>query len=161
MKKTLAKTFQILALLIALSLPVFTQTNDSSTATASPAPPNRTETVIKTDETISFLLIQNENAREIIQKQKTRIKDLETENALEQENSASISKSYETAKIEIASLKQSNEALFRAVATNEQTIALLQSDNTKQREKAKNANKAKWKAYAVAAGVVALKFLIP
>lgn len=79
----------------------------------------------------------------------------------ERENSASVSKSYELARIEIASLKQSNEALSRAVAINENTIALLQLDNQKQREKVKAANKAKWKAIAVAASVIALKFIIP
>lgn len=97
----------------------------------------------------------------MIEKQATRITDLENELIVERENSASISKSYDSAKIEISSLKSSNEALARAVAINEGTIALLQEDNAKQRDKLKKANKDKWKAYAVAAGIIALKFIIP
>lgn len=176
------KIFLLIALLIASSLPVFTQKQDSSTAptptptpvasqttepgetvSATPAPtaaPQPAET-IKTDETISFLLAETENARDLISKQETRITDLETENALEKENSASVSKSYDSAKSEIASLKESNAALLRAVAVNEKTISMLSSDNTKQREKAKKAVKDKWKAYSVAAITIALKFLIP
>lgn len=93
--------------------------------------------------------------------QEARIADLESEVAVEKENSASVSKSYESAQFEITSLKKSNEALARAVAINEETIAKLQTDNAKQREKAKKANADKWKVVAVAAGVVILKFLIP
>ena len=97
----------------------------------------------------------------MIEKQTARIADLESELASEKENSASVSKSYESAKTEISSLKISNEALARAVRINEGTIALLQEDNAKQRDKAKRATRDKWKAIAVAAGVIALKFLIP
>lgn len=93
----------------------------------------------------------------MIEKQKIRIADLEAEVALEKENSSSIGKSYEAAKSEIISLKQSNEALQRAVALNEQTIALLQTDNAKQKTAAKKANKAKWKARGVAAVLILLE----
>lgn len=121
----------------------------------------RSSNTVASDETISFLLKQNDNAREVIAAQENRIKELEAEVAVERENSASIGKSYESAKSEISSLKQSNEALSRAVSINEQTIALLQADNQKQKEKAKRATRDKWKAVAVAAGAIALKFLIP
>ena len=97
----------------------------------------------------------------MIAAQEARINDLEAEVAAERENSASIGKSYEAAQSEISSLKKSNEALARAVAINEDTIAKLQADNSKQREKAKNAEKTKWKVIAVAAGVIILKLLIP
>lgn len=97
----------------------------------------------------------------MIEKQKVRINDLENEVIASAEISQSIGKSYESAKSEITSLKQSNEALSRAVALNENTIALLQTDIAKQKEKAKKARSDKWKAYAVAAGVIALKFIIP
>jgi hypothetical protein len=117
--------------------------------------------IVGKSETVSFLISQNENARTLIGVQEKRIADLESELTLEKENSDSISKSYEAAKIEISSLKTSNEALARAVQINETTIALLQEDNLKQRDKAKQANKGKWKAIAVAAGVIALKFIIP
>jgi hypothetical protein len=162
MKISLTKTFLILALLTAFSLNVFTQTVSSNTAQASPSPaPQAVTETIKTDETISFLLADNENKRALIFEQQKRITDLESQIAVEQENFASIGKSYESAKTEIVFLKKSNEALVRAVATNEQTIALLQSDNAKQREKAKKANNAKWKAYAAAAAAIALQFLLP
>ncbi len=105
--------------------------------------------------------MQNENARGLIAVQDAAIKDLESLAALERENSASIGKSYEFARSEIVSLKTSNQALARAVAINEDTIAKLKTDNEKQREKAKSAARAKWKAIAVAASVIVLKFLIP
>lgn len=138
----------LLALLTAPSLRVFSQTSNSNTA-------------VSVDETIAFLLAQNNEAKAIIIAQEKRITDLETEAAVERENSASISKSYESAKTEIASLKSSNEALARAVALHENTIALLQTDNAKQKDKAKKATREKYKAYAVAGVVVVLKFLIP
>ncbi len=156
MKKSLTKIFLILALLIASSSLAFTQTQDSTTA---PSPTPQISETVKTDETISFLLVQNENARDLITAQEKRIADLETENALEKESSASIQKSYESAQSEIASLKQSNAALARAVSINENTIALLQADNAKQKQKAKKATKDKWIAYLVTGGVIALKFL--
>lgn len=147
MRKRIFLTSIALLLIIAASFNVYTQTLTSNT--------------VKTDETVSFLLQQNQAANELIEKQKNRIADLENELIVERENSASIGKSYESARIEISALKSSNEALTRAVALNEQTIELLKADNTKQRDKAKQANKAKWKAYAALAGVIALKFLIP
>jgi hypothetical protein len=133
----------------AISSLVFTQTSGSNNAK------------IKTDETISYLLRDSKNARGLIKKQKIRIADLETEGAVERENSASVSKSYEAAKTEIDLLKKSNAAYERAIAANEQTISLLQTGYAKQNEKAKRATKVKWKAYGVAAVAVAIKFLIP
>lgn len=154
MRKTILQISLLLTLIIALHYNAFSQTSDSTTA-------GENETIVGKNETVSFLIEQNENARELIDKQEKRIADLESELAVEKENSASISKSYELAKSGIASLRQSNEALSRAVAINENTIAGLQEDNQKQREKVKAANKAKWKAVAVAASVIALKFIIP
>lgn len=110
---------------------------------------------------MSFLIEQNKNARDLIEKQNTRIADLENELIVERENSASVVKSYDSAISEISSLKSSNESLSKAVAINEQTISILQADNVRQREKAKKANLGKWKIIAAAAGVIALKFLIP
>ena len=96
----------------------------------------------------------------MIEQQDVRISDLEAELAVEKENSASIGKSYESAKSEIASLKTSNAALARAVAINEDTIAALQTDNAKQRGRAKKANADKWKVIAAASGVFILKLLL-
>jgi chromosome segregation ATPase len=140
-------TLMLLALLIAPNSSVYTQTRDSS--------------IVTIDETVSFLLSQNEAAKNVIAASEKRIADLEAEIVIEQENSASIGKSYESAKTEIANLRSANESLREAVALNKNTIALLQTDNAKQKEKAKKATKDKWKAIAVAAGVIALKFLIP
>ncbi|HEX8637362.1 MAG TPA: hypothetical protein VF692_04820 [Pyrinomonadaceae bacterium] len=145
MKKSIRQILAVLLLITALVSPIFTQTQSSNT--------------VGNDQTISFLLTQNENARTVIAAQEIRIKDLESEVAVEKENSASVSKSYESAKSEIVSLKQSNEALSRAVSINEQTISLLQADNTKQKDKAKKANKAKWKAYGVVAVDIALRLI--
>lgn len=107
------------------------------------------------------MIRQNENARDLIEKQTARIADLEAENAAEKENSASVTASYDFSQREISLLRQSNEALSRAVAVNEQTIELLKADNLRQREKARAANKSKWKAIAVAAVAVGLKLLLP
>lgn len=145
--KRIFTTLLLIALVIAPLSVVNSQIKDSN--------------IVSTDETISFLLKQNDNAREVIAAQENRIKDLESEVAAEKENSASIGKSYESAKSEISSLKQSTQALSRAVSLNEQTIALLQADNAKQKDKAKRATRDKWKAIAVAAGAIALRFLIP
>lgn len=152
--KTILPIFLTLILTIAAVLPIYSQTSVSTTA-------NQNETVVGKNETVSFLISQNENARSLIEKQEQRIADLESELAAEKENSASLGKSYEAATSEITSLKTSNAALARAVVINEDTIARLQADNAKQREKAKKATKDKYKAIAVAAGVILLKFLIP
>ena len=117
--------------------------------------------VVSKAETVSFLLQQNENDRALISKQDNRIADLESELIVERENSVSISKSYETAQSEITSLKSSNSALARAVAVNEEVVAKLQTDNAKQREKAKRATGDKWKVIVIAAGIIALKFILP
>ncbi len=136
-----------LNLIIAASSQSYSQTSDLKT--------------VPKNETVSFLIEQNKNARELISVQENRIAELETEVALERTNSESIGKSYEVAKSEIVSLKSENESLRKAVALNEQTIALLQTDNVKQKEKAKKATRDKWKAYGVAAIAIAAHLLIP
>lgn len=147
MKRTILKIMMLVTLIIAPNLYHFSQTSGSPT-------------VSKT-QTVAFLIEQNKNARVLISKQENRIKDLESELAEEKENSNSLFKSYESAKSEISSLRESNAALTRAVAINENTIAILQEDNKKQRDKAKNATKKMWQAIAVAAGSIALRFIIP
>ena len=108
-----------------------------------------------------FCSKENKESKNSIAAAENRIADLESELIVERENSASISKSYETAQSEITSLKSSNAALARAVAVNEDTIAKLQTDNAKQREKAKRATGDKWKVIVIAAGIIAVKFLLP
>ena len=147
MRKTLRQISIILLLIIATGCAIYSQT---------PVSP----TVVGKGETVSFLIEQNSNARELIAAQNKRIGDLENELVVERENSASFSKSYAAAASEINSLKTSNAALLKAVALNEQTVALLQTDNAKQREKAKKATREKWKAYAVAAATVAATVLL-
>ncbi len=144
--KIIGWTLIVLSLIIALSSLVFTQTKSSNT--------------VSRDDTISFLIEQNQSAEKLIEKQNNRIKDLEAELATEKENSNSLGKSYESAKSEIDYLKKSNAALEKAVAVNESTIELLKADNDKQREKVKKAQKAKWKAYGVAAVAFALKIFL-
>jgi chromosome segregation ATPase len=136
----------LIGLLIAPGFKVYSQTKSSS--------------IVTIDETISFLLKENEEAKTLIGAQETRIKDLESEVAVERENSASVGKSYEAAKSEIVNLKSANESLRKAVALNVQTIALLETDNAKQKEKAKKATKDKWKAYGVTAITIALSYLL-
>ena len=137
----------LLVLIIALNSVSFSQTKSSN--------------IVTTDETISFLLKENKESKNSIAAAENRIADLESELIVERENSASISKSYETAQSEITSLKSSNTALARAVAINEDTIAKLQTDNAKQRGKVKNANKTKWSLIAGVVGLIALKFILP
>ncbi len=147
MKNFILKISILLTLIIAANFACFSQTLDSPT--------------VPKGQVVSFLIEQNKNARELIEKQNTRIADLENELIVERENSVSIGKSYELAASEITALKTSNEALARAVAINEQTVSLLQADLALQREKAKRAVRDKWKVILVAAGVVALKFILP
>ena len=147
MKKLALKIPLLLTLIIAANFASFSQTPDSPT--------------VPKGQVVSFLIEQNKNARDLIEKQNTRISDLETEVAFERENAASLGKSYESAKSEISSLKTANEALARAVAINEQTVSILQTDNAKQRDKAKRAVRDKWKVILVAAGIFALKLAIP
>lgn len=116
---------------------------------------------VSVDETIAFLLRQNEEAKAVIAKQENSIIDLKSELSVERENSASVSKSYGEAQKQIKFLEDSNAALVRAVAVNESTVALLSQDNAKQKEKARKATSAKYKAYAVAGVVILLKLLIP
>lgn len=146
MKNFAIKTCSVILLLIALNFSVYTQTQNSPT--------------VSREETVAYLINQNKAANELIAAQKNRITDLEAEVADERENSASLGKSYEAAKSEISSLKSANEALSRAVSINEQTIELLKDENAKQKDKAKRANRDKWKAIIVAAGVIALKFAL-
>ena len=146
MKKSFI-TLTLLLLITAPSFTIYSQTKDSS--------------IVTTDETVSFLLSRNKEYKALISEQENRIADLQSELDVEKENSASIGVSYESAKSEIVSLKSSNAALGRAVAINEDTISKLQTENAKQKEKAKNAEKTKWKVIAVAAGIVALKFILP
>ncbi len=155
MKKLILLIFLTLGLTIAASLPCYSQTSDLPTA-----PTVQNETIVGKNETVSFLIRQNKNAREVIAAQEQRISELEAEVALEQENSQSVGKSYEAAKAEIVNLKSANESLRKAVATNEQTIALLQSDNAKKTEKAKKATKAKYKAYGVTVITLLLTYLL-
>ena len=145
--KTILQICLLLTLITALNFAVFSQTSPSPT--------------VAKGQTVTFLIEQNENARTLISQQEKRIADLENELIVERENSASIGKSYESAKTEIVNLKTSNESLARAVAVNENTIALLQADNAKQREKAKKAKRDKWKIIAAGAALVALKIFIP
>jgi peptidoglycan hydrolase CwlO-like protein len=147
----------LLALIIAPAFHSFTQTPNSNTA---PSDKVSTDTV-PADQTITFLIDQNEKAKALITTQETRIKDLEAEVSAERENGESLTKSYAAAQAEISSLKNANESLHKAVTINEQTIALLQSDRDKWKDKAKKETRAKYKAWAVAAGVIALKFLLP
>lgn len=143
----------VLILTIAASCAAFSQTSVSTTAP-------RNETVVGKNETVSFLIEQNEAARLVIAASEKRINDLEAEVAATRENSASVSRSYESAKSEITALKFSNEALSRAVAINEDTINKLREDLDKQREKAKKATRDKWKAIVVAGGIIAVKLLL-
>lgn len=132
-----------LALTIAPSFQIYSQTRDSN--------------IVSNDETISLLLDQNREAKNVIEKQEKRIKDLEAEVSLEKENSASIGTSYEKAKSEIESLKSANDALHKAIAINEQTIAIVQSDRDKWKGKAKKESKEKWAAI-IALGIKFLFF---
>jgi glucosamine 6-phosphate synthetase-like amidotransferase/phosphosugar isomerase protein len=137
----------LLALLIAFASPVYTQTQSSN--------------IVSSDKTISFLIDQNEKARALIDAQDAHIKDLEVQLSAERENGESLSKSYAAAQAEIDALKSANDSLHKAVALYEQTISLLQTDRDKWKGKAKHERNAKLKAYAIAAGLIALKFLLP
>jgi len=116
---------------------------------------------VPADQTVTFLIDQNEKARALIAAQETRIKDLEAEVAAEHENGESLSKSYTAAEAEITALRQANEALHKAVAVNVQTVAMLQTDRDKWKDKSKHERNSKYKAYVVIAGVIALKLLLP
>lgn len=146
LKKLILKISLLTILIIAGISPIYSQASDSKTVSKS--------------ETVSFLIEQNKNSRDLIEVQNARIKDLEAEVAAEKENSSSLGKSYESAVKEIDALKRSNAALERAVAMNESTIEMLRADNDKQRAKVKKANREKVKAYVVAAAALALKFLL-
>jgi peptidoglycan hydrolase CwlO-like protein len=164
MKKLILTMLMALGLTIAIASNVSSQTPDSNTApqpTATPATSTAGSTTVPADQTISFLLDQNDKARELITAQEARIKDLEAEVSAERENGASLGKSYKAAQSEIDSLKRANEALHKAVSVNEQTISLLQTDRDKWKDKAKKETRSKYKAYIVAGGLLLLKFLLP
>lgn len=114
----------------------FSQTKDSTTAPT-----------ISVDQTIAFLLGENAASRKLIEKQTARIETLEAELSAEKENSESLSRSYENAKSEITSLRTANAALERAIAINEKTIALLQTDLEKTR-----ASRKKWRNRTIKIG---------
>jgi chromosome segregation ATPase len=151
----------ILGLIIVLGSSASSQTPTSNTATDPASTDIVSRDTVSADKTIAFLLDQNDKARSLITVQEKRIQDLEALNSAEKENGESIGKSYSAAQSEIASLKSANEALHKAVSLNEQTISLLQTDRDKWKDTAKKEKKAKWKAYAGIAGMIALKFLLP
>lgn len=137
----------ILGLTIALASNAFSQEKPSNTVPA--------------DQTISFLLDQNEKGRELIAAQEKRIADLEALAAAEKENGESTAKSYQLAVGEIESLKSANAALHRAIALNERTIAMIEADRDKWKTEAKKAKKAKYIAWAITAGTIALRIFTP
>jgi uncharacterized lipoprotein YajG len=155
MKKLILKLSILLALTIALASSATSQTQTSNTA------PGNDPSTVSTDQTVSFLLDQNEKAKALIAAQEKRIADLEAESTAEKENAVSLSKSYLAAQSEIGSLRSANEALHKAVALNEQTISLLTTDRDKWKDEAHKQKKAKYKAYILAGSIIALKFLIP
>jgi chromosome segregation ATPase len=140
----------LLALTIAGASASYSQTSDLNTA--------QTPTVT-VDQTIAFLLSENETSRQLIQKQTARITSLEAELSAEKENSESTSRSYENAKSEITSLRTANAALERAVALNEKTIALLQTDLEKTRREKKKWRNRTIKLAGTVAVIVLTKFL--
>lgn len=154
MKKLILLVFLALLLTIAANFKVYSQTSASTTA------PTPSETVVGKDKTVPFLIEQIKNERRLNAAKDDRIADLETENAVERENSTSLAKSNEALMSENASLKSANESLHAADNLNKQTIALLQADNAKKTEKAKKATKEKWKAYGVAAVTLAITYLL-
>lgn len=160
MKKQILKLSILLGLTIAIVSGACGQTPDSTTAN-SEQPAVTGKQSVTTDQTVSFLLDQNEKARQLIVAQEKRVKDLEAESAAERENGESVGRSYAAAQAEISALRSANESLHKAVALNEQTIAMIQSDRDRWKDKAKKEKSAKYKAYIVAAGVIALKFIIP
>jgi len=95
----------------------------------------------------------------VINKQPAHITDLEAEGTAEKENSSSLNRSYENAKSEINSLRNANDALTKAVALNEQTIALLQGDLTKERASRKKWQKRTFQAVGTLAAIVFTKIL--
>jgi TolA-binding protein len=167
MKKLILTMLMALGLTIALASSASSQTQPSNTASNNRTDTkvvtieNQTDTTVPADQTISFLLDQNDKAKSLITAQEKRIQDLEAEFSAEKENGESIGKSYTAAQSEIDSLKAANEALHKAVSVNEQTISLLQNDRDKWKDKAKKGKKAKYKAYIGLAGMIALKFLLP
>jgi TolA-binding protein len=168
MKKLILAMLMALGLTIALASSASSQTQPSTTASNNQTDTkvvsieNQTDTKpVPADQTISFLLDQNDKAKNLITAQEKRIQDLEAEISAEKENGESIGKSYTAAQSEIESLKAANAALHKAVSLNEQTISLLQNDRDKWKDTAKKEKKAKWKAYIGLAGMIALKFLLP
>jgi chromosome segregation ATPase len=150
-----------LGLTIVLVSSASSQTPTSNTATDQVSANTVSTDPVTADQTISFLLDENDKARNLISVQEKRIQDLESEVSAEKENGESIGKSYSAAQAEISALKSANEALHKAVSLNEQTISLIQTDRDKWKDTAKKEKKAKWKAYAGLAGMIALKFLLP
>jgi len=161
MRKLILTISMALGLTIALASNAYSQTPSSNTAGSDIAGDITKSDKVPADQTIAFLLDQNDKARELIKAQNDRIAVLETEKAAERENGESLSKSYASAQKEIESLRSANEALHKAVAVNEQTISLLQTDRDKWKGKAKHETRAKYKAYLIAAGMIVLKFLLP
>lgn len=120
--------------------------------------PSQPQTVSR-EKTISMLISEVKAARELIKTQDENIIALENQIKSEQENADSLEKSYTAAKSEINSLRTANDALTKAVALNEQTIALLQTDLTKERASKKKWRSRTFKIGATLAAIVLTKVL--
>lgn len=89
--------------------------------------------------------------RALTAEQRAQIDALDAQLKAEQANAASLSKSYEGAKGEIATLRQAVDLLQAAIKLHEQTAAILTTDNARLKSEAKRSRK-----QAAASGVVAI-----
>ena len=100
---------------------------------------------------IARLIAEVKAGRELTAEQRGQIDALAAQLKAEQANTASLTKSYELAEREIASLRQSVEFLQTAIKLHEQTVAILTNDNGRLKKEAHKARK-----QAAVAGVVAV-----
>jgi septal ring factor EnvC (AmiA/AmiB activator) len=97
--------------------------------------------------------------RELVEAQRAEIATLEKQLAAEKANSASLATSYQAAEREIEQLRRSVGFLERAITLNEQTIAVLKSDNERLKGEARKSRKRAVLATLAAGGMLAARVL--
>lgn len=165
------KTILSLALMIACCTQAIAQTsansiqpNDSPDA-ATRAVANDVRTQVQeirkqtNEELIARIVREIKMGRAAVANLKAENASLRKQLDAEGANANSLSVSYEDAKREIANNEKAIGMLSHAVELNEQTIAILKSDNSRLRAEAKRARKTAMIATIVSVGTIALRFI--
>lgn len=137
------------ALTLAIMFAIFQITSSQKTfAQTSPISPAQKSGIAQNeltrDQAIALVINEAKAGRALINDLTAKKQALEIELDAERQNSQSTSKSYETAKQEIAALGKTIALIEKSVALAESQIAKLETENSRLKKKLKKAELEKW-----------------